>query len=308
MIIATFFHKSVLYRIGAYIVWASALFFLFSLFSHHVHAAYFPGNSLYFRSSTIYTMHTRERDRDALRTHIDTVSAWSERKKIALYASMYEYCRDTASSVLREHNGVANAEYSFYVFLQTKLYQYLQEVTTHLRIVLAYERISLDDTLRYALSENTYIRSFFDTLSARYQDTTRYHTLVAVEKSLHQFFAANHFFPRSLEELVTYRFLHKKWQPWLATLSYMPHNYPYIQPLVFSPLRTDTLQKTSRYIVAFPVAHPAYASFFFRDEKSFTLTARIRGYSDWEKWWKNAAYNTPHTSFVWWYVHISRGK
>lgn len=231
-------------------------------------------------------MQYRDMRRQIVDTHIDTIAGWNHSKNLALRASMYEYCRNQAHALLIDWDLQAKTmeQYNTYVFLQTMLYQDLQSVVDQVRFVLQDDSVTLDTILYDVQSTDPTIQYFYNTLPQRYNDMHSMKVIEILQVWLQKFFAVNMRYPETIDELIEYRFIAKRDIPAVNALEdifYVPHNYPYIAPVLPSSVLTSAYDlKQSRYIIVLPVAHISNAQIFTRDQNSMKIMMRTYDYTN----------------------------
>ncbi len=124
-----------------------------------------------------------------------------------------------------------------------------------------------------------------------------------------KFFAANLRYPETIDELMEYRFIAKRDIPLVTaleeTIQYVPHNSPYIAPVLPSSILTQAYDlKQSRYIISLPVAHIPNAQIFTRDENTMKIMMRTYDYIARQQKLSGEKFS----SNVGWYVSIGKAK
>ncbi len=243
--------------------------------------------------------------------YINTVTDGEYAKNMALRAAMYEYCRDQAQELLRAWNleATKTTQYNTYVYLQTKLYQDIQVVTSYARAVLQDETISIDTIIQDLKSTDPVIYYFYNTLPQRYNDLTNIHGMILVQTWMQKYFGANMRYPESIDELIENRFIYRQDISTLKVIKdniyFVPHNYPYIAPIYPSSVLAKAYElKQSWYILAIQVDHVPNANFFTRDENSMMIMMRTTDFI----WRQQKISGKQRSGEIWWRVVIVKAK
>lgn len=266
-----------------------------------------PWGSLYFRNDVKKNIQYRDALFHTLDTHINTLSQWSYSKNMALRAFVYQYSRQKAETILTNTMwSNLSEEYNAHVFLQTKLYQELQELVTYASTVLKDDTVTLNIVLHDLQSDDPDIFYFYDTLPQRYIDLQRQQVRDKITEGLRKFFTANNRYPYTLEELIDARFVKNISQSQLKYMYYTPHNYPYIAEMFPSSVFVQAYDlKQSWYILATPMVHRPHAQVFSRDEKSMMVMIRTLDYDMWERKLQINAWGS-NDAIVGWQVAVER--
>ncbi len=266
-----------------------------------------PWGSLYFRQDVKKNIEYRDALFHTLDTHINSLSQGSYSKNMALRAFVYQYSRQKSETIL-ENTMWSNLseEYNAHVFLQTKLYQELQELVTYASTVLQDDTITLNMVLHDLQSNDGDVLYFYDTLPQRYIDVQRQQALDIIVWGLHNFFTANNRYPYTLQELFDAHFVKNISQTQLKYMYYIPHNYPYIAEMFPSSVFVQAYDlKQSWYILTTPMVHKPHAQLFTRDEKSMIVMMHTLDFDMWKKklymnWWES------EDAVVGWQVRVEK--
>ncbi len=287
----------------------SSILWLLWLHVTHVSAADMrrPWGSLYFRNDVKKNIQYRDALFHTLDTHINILSQGSYSKNMALRAFVYQYSRQKAETILTNTmwNNLSE-EYNAHVFLQTKLYQELQELVTYASTVLKNDTVTLNIVLHDLQSDDPDVVFYYNTLKQRYIDQQRQQVRDKITEGIRKFFTANNRYPYTLDELIDARFVKNISQSQLKYMYYAPHNYPYISEMFPSSVFVQTYDlKQSWYILATPMVHKPNAEIFTRDEKSMMVMMRTLDYDMWKKKLQINAWGSSD-AIVGWQVAVER--